>query len=170
MGMDHAQEISFLSNLAQPEVAAITMIGEAHVEKFRLTSGHCTSKKMEIVDGLAKDGSLFVPSDEPLLEPLVGKSHSTSDYFLVLARKVNFKESSQMKPKSKPHSKISDTQMTFTIPVPGTYNVTNALIAIGIGRYFQLTDSEIQKGLATAELTKNRTEWLKATNGAEIFK
>ena len=38
MGMDHAQEISFLSNLAQPEVAAITMIGEAHVEKFRLTS------------------------------------------------------------------------------------------------------------------------------------
>ena len=36
--------------------------------------------------------------------------------------------------------------MTFTIPVPGTYNVTNALIAIGIGRYFQLTDSEIQKG------------------------
>ena len=59
--------------------------------------------------------------------------------------------------------------MTFTIPVPGTYNVTNALIAIGIGRYFQLTDSEIQKGLATAELTKNRTEWLKAANGAEIL-
>ncbi|MGC3150462.1 UDP-N-acetylmuramoyl-tripeptide--D-alanyl-D-alanine ligase, partial [Enterococcus faecalis] len=29
--------------------------------------------KMEIVDGLAKDGSLFVPSDEPLLEPLVEK-------------------------------------------------------------------------------------------------
>lgn len=34
MGMDHAQEISFLSNLAQPEVAAITMIGEAHVENL----------------------------------------------------------------------------------------------------------------------------------------
>lgn len=74
MGMDHAQEISFLSNLAQPEVAAITMIGEAHVENLG-SRAHCTSK-MEIVDGLAKDGSLFVPSDEPLLEPLVEKSRN----------------------------------------------------------------------------------------------
>ena len=34
---------------------------------------------------------------------------------------------------------------------------------------FPITDSEIQKGLATAKLTKNRTEWLKAANGAEIL-
>ena len=59
---------------------------------------------MEIVDGLAKDGSLFVPSDEPLLEPLVEKVTQQVITF-GFSRKVNFKESSQMKPKSKPHSK-----------------------------------------------------------------
>lgn len=123
---------------------------------------------MEIVDGLAKDGSLFVPSDEPLLEPLVEKVTQQVITF-------GFSQESQLQgivtneAKEQTSFKISDTQMTFTIPVPGTYNVTNALIAIGIGRYFQLTDSEIQKGLATAELTKNRTEWLKAANGAEIL-
>ena len=167
MGMDHAQEISFLSNLAQPEVAAITMIGEAHVENLGSRAG-IAQAKMEIVDGLAKDGSLFVPSDEPLLEPLVEKVTQQVITF-------GFSQESQLQgivtneAKEQTSFKISDTQMTFTIPVPGTYNVTNALIAIGIGRYFQLTDSEIQKGLATAELTKNRTEWLKAANGAEIL-
>ncbi len=75
-----------------------------------------------------------MPSDEPLLEPLVEKVTQQVITF-GLARKVNFKESSQMKPRQTSF-KISDTQMTFTIPVPGTYNVTNALIAIGIGRYF----------------------------------
>ena len=167
MGMDHAQEISFLSNLAQPEVAAITMIGEAHVENLGSRAG-IAQAKMEIIDGLAKDGSLFVPSDEPLLEPLVEKVTQQVITF-------GFSQESQLQgivtneAKEQTSFKISDTQMTFTIPVPGTYNVTNALIAIGIGRYFQLTDSEIQKGLATAELTKNRTEWLKAANGAEIL-
>ena len=143
MGMDHAQEISFLSNLAQPEVAAITNDWRSPCGKFRLTSRHCTSK-MEIVDGLAKDGSLFVPSDEPLLEPLVEKVTQQVITF-------GFSQESQLQgivtneAKEQTSFKISDTQMTFTIPVPGTYNVTNALIAIGIGRYFQLTDSEIQK-------------------------
>ena len=100
---------------------------------------------MEIVDGLAKDGSLFVPSDEPLLEPLVEKVTQQVITF-------GFSQESQLQgivtneAKEQTSFKISDTQMTFTIPVPGTYNVTNALIAIGIGRYFQLTDSEIQKG------------------------
>jgi UDP-N-acetylmuramoyl-tripeptide--D-alanyl-D-alanine ligase len=62
MGMDHAQEISFLSNLAQPEVAAITMIGEAPCGKFRLTSRHCTSKNGNRRWLKPEDGSLFVPS------------------------------------------------------------------------------------------------------------
>ena len=54
--------------------------------------------------------------------------------------------------------------MTFTIPVPGTHCINRNWH----WSLFPLTDSEIQKGLATAELTKNRTEWLKAAN-AEIL-
>lgn len=32
--MDHAGEISILSELAEPDVAAITIIGEAHIENL----------------------------------------------------------------------------------------------------------------------------------------
>jgi len=34
MGMDHFGELDFLSQLVQPDVAVITMIGEAHIEFF----------------------------------------------------------------------------------------------------------------------------------------
>ena len=58
---------------------------------------------MEIVDGLAKDGSLFVPSDEPCRT--IGGKVTQQVITFGFSQKVNFKESSQMKPKSKPHSK-----------------------------------------------------------------
>ena len=69
---------------------------------------------MEIVDGLAKDGSLFVPSDEPLLEPLVEKVTQQVITF-------GFSQESQLQgivtneAKEQTSFKISDTQMTFTI-------------------------------------------------------
>lgn len=58
MGMDHAGEIHFLSQLGQPDVAAITLIGEAHLENLG-SRKNIAKAKMEIVDGLAKDGVLL---------------------------------------------------------------------------------------------------------------
>ncbi|MFU1881284.1 UDP-N-acetylmuramoyl-tripeptide--D-alanyl-D-alanine ligase, partial [Enterococcus faecium] len=54
-------------------------------------------------------------------------------------------------------------------PVIGGYNVKNALIAIGIGRYLGIEEEKIKAGLADFQLTQNRTQWLKAANGAAIL-
>ena len=58
---------------------------------------------------------------------------------------------------------------TFVIPVLGGYNVKNALIAYGVGRYLGLSRDQIKNGLAQVELTKNRTQWLQAKNGAKLL-
>lgn len=167
MGMDHAGEISFLSKLAQPEVAAITMIGEAHVENLGSRAG-IAQAKMEIVAGLATNGLLLVPSEEPLIQLHLKALTQTVETF-------GFSEASQLRGSVVKEAKeqtiftVNGATEQYTIPVPGKYNVTNALIAIGIGRYFGLTDQLIQQGLATVSLTKNRTEWLTAGNGAEVL-
>ena len=57
----------------------------------------------------------------------------------------------------------------MTIPLPGSYNVTNALIAYTIGRFFGINIAAIQRGLASVAVTQNRTEWLTAGNGAAIL-
>lgn len=164
MGMDHAGEIHFLSQLGQPDVAAITLIGEAHLENLG-SRKNIAKAKMEIVDGLAKEGILFVPADEDLLIDLIAPiSQKVQTFGLgqgdLQAEIVN--ETSES-------TKFEINDASFIIPVLGGYNVKNALIAYGIGRYFGLSMEQIKNGLAQVELTKNRTQWLQAKNGAKLL-
>lgn len=164
MGMDHAGEIHFLSQLGQPDVAAITLIGEAHLENLG-SRKNIAKAKMEIVDGLAQDGALFVPADEPLLTDLIAPiSQELQTFGLgqgdLQAEIVN--ETSES-------TEFEINDASFIIPVLGGYNVKNALIAYGIGRYFGLSMEQIKNGLAQVELTKNRTQWLQAKNGAKLL-
>ncbi|XBG76981.1 UDP-N-acetylmuramoyl-tripeptide--D-alanyl-D-alanine ligase [Enterococcus cecorum] len=164
MGMDHAGEIHFLSQLGQPDVAAITLIGEAHLENLG-SRKNIAKAKMEIVDGLAQDGALFVPADEPLLTDLIAPiSQEVQTFGLgqgdLQAEIVN--ETSES-------TEFEINDASFIIPVLGGYNVKNALIAYGIGRYFGLSMEQIKNGLAQVELTKNRTQWLQTKNGAKLL-
>lgn len=164
MGMDHAGEIHFLSQLGQPDVAAITLIGEAHLENLG-SRKNIAKAKMEIVDGLAKDGVLFVPADEPLLADLIAPLSQEVQTFGLAQGDLQAAITNET---SESTSFVVDEE-TFVIPVLGGYNVKNALIAYGVGRYLGLSREQIKNGLAQVELTKNRTQWLQAKNGAKLL-
>ena len=164
MGMDHANEITELSLMAQPKAAAITMIGEAHIENLGSREG-IAKAKMEITDGLVPDGLLVVPADEPLLTPLTATLVQTVTTFGIGNGDVH----AEVTAKGKAQTDFVVEGETFTIPLPGSYNVTNALIAYTIGRFFGLSIPEIRQGLAHVSITQNRTEWLTAGNGAAIL-
>lgn len=164
MGMDHAGEIHFLSQLGQPDVAAITLIGEAHLENLG-SRKNIAKAKMEIVDGLAKDGVLFVPADEPLLADLIAPLSQEVQTFGLAQGDLQAAITNET---SESTSFVVDEE-TFVIPVLGGYNVKNALIAYGVGRYLGLSSEQIKNGLAQVELTKNRTQWLQAKNGAKLL-
>lgn len=164
MGMDHAGEIYFLSQLGQPNVAAITLIGEAHLENLG-SRKNIAKAKMEIVDGLAKDGVLFVPADEPLLADLIAPISQEVQTFGLAQGDL---QATIINETSESTSFVVNEE-TFVIPVLGGYNVKNALIAYGVGRYFGLSMEQIKNGLAQVELTKNRTQWLQAKNGAKLL-
>lgn len=166
MGMDHADEIDFLSRLAQPDVAAITMIGEAHIENLGSREG-IAKAKMEITSGLAAKGLLIIPAEEPLLSPLTKGLTQTIKTFGF--GKADCQAEIIEAQKEYTSFKINGSPILYTIPVPGKYNVGNALIAISIGQWFQLSEEKIQAGLAKFQLTKNRTQWLKSKTGIEIL-
>ncbi|WP_086314191.1 UDP-N-acetylmuramoyl-tripeptide-D-alanyl-D-alanine ligase [Enterococcus sp. 7F3_DIV0205] len=166
MGMDHANEIDFLSRLAHPDVAAITMIGEAHIENLGSRAG-IAKAKMEITAGLIANGLLIIPADEPLLMPLIKKLPQTVNTFGL--EKADCQAEIIEVQKEYTTFKIKGSSTLFTIPVPGKYNVGNALIAITIGKWFEVSEEKIQAGLVDFQLTKNRTEWLKSSTGIEIL-
>lgn len=164
MGMDHAGEIHFLSQLGQPDVAAITLIGEAHLENLG-SRKNIAKAKMEIVDGLAQDGALFVPADEPLLTDLIAPISQEVQTFGLAQGDLQ----AEIVNETSESTEFEINDASFIIPVLGGYNVKNALIAYGIGRYFGLSMEQIKNGLAQVELTKNRTQWLQAKNGAKLL-
>lgn len=164
MGMDHADEITILSKLAEPEVAAITMIGEAHIENLGSRLG-IAKAKMEITDGLRKDGLLVIPADEPLLTELVKEVPATVERVGLTAGDLTAK----ILKEEKAQTIFEITGEIFQIPVPGAFNVKNALIAYAIGKWYGVSVSEIRQGFANLNLTQNRTQWLKAANGADIL-
>jgi UDP-N-acetylmuramoyl-tripeptide--D-alanyl-D-alanine ligase len=164
MGMDHAGEIEALSRLAQPDMAAITLIGEAHIENLGSREG-IAKAKMEITTGLDPAGFFMVPADEPLLTPYLAElPQQVVTFGLEIG---DLKGTIQAETPEQTIFTVAD--QTYSIPVIGGYNVKNALIAIGIGRQLGIAEEKIKAGLAHFQLTKNRTQWLKAANGADIL-
>ncbi len=66
MGMNAPFEVESLSLTAKPDIALITNIGSAHIGRLG-SRENIALAKLEIISGLSKNGSLIIPSDEPLL-------------------------------------------------------------------------------------------------------
>ncbi|SKA15153.1 UDP-N-acetylmuramoyl-tripeptide--D-alanyl-D-alanine ligase [Pilibacter termitis] len=167
MGMDHAGDLHLLSTLATPDIAAITLIGESHLEFFG-TREAIAKGKMEIADGLKENGLLIVPSDEPLLKSFLenisqeiatfGWDNSADEYVTVLAEK-----------REETIFQFSFSEKIMEIAVPGKYNARNALVASMIARRLGVSMEDIAQALAAVELTRNRTEWVESSVGAKML-
>ncbi|WP_407892780.1 UDP-N-acetylmuramoyl-tripeptide--D-alanyl-D-alanine ligase [Lacticaseibacillus sp. N501-2] len=168
MGMDRPGQLTALSALAEPDVAVITMIGEAHIEFFK-TRDKIADAKMEIVSGLKEDGLFIYNGDEPLLRDRAQTVEQQTKTFgldpdnNLYARNIQaFEDHTEFD-----LSKWPD--LHFTIPVMGEYNVSNALAAILVGRRFHVKPEAIQSALSHFDITANRTQWLKGDAGESIL-
>lgn len=169
MGMNHAGEIELLSNLAQPDIAVITMIGESHIEYLGSRAG-IADAKMEITAGLKETGALIFPGEEPLLVEKTAK--------LKPAQLATFgmSEINDLYPVNVQTGMMETSFETnvaplteCSIPVLGTYNVSNALAALTVGLKLEITIQEAAPFLAKFNLTKNRTEWVKGIHNSMIL-
>jgi len=62
MGMSAAGEIAYLTQMARPHIAIITIIAAAHIEFFESIEG-IADAKLEIAEGLEQGGTLVLPHD-----------------------------------------------------------------------------------------------------------
>jgi len=164
MGMDHAGDLTTLSTIARPDIAAITMIGEAHIENLG-SRAKIAQGKMEIATALAADGCLIIPCDEPLLAPLVQGMTQQVVTFGIDAGDV----AAHILEEYAEQTVFSVKEQDYRIPLLGTYNVKNALIAYSVGEKFGVTPEQIANGLKKVQVTQNRTQWLEMENGTRLL-
>ena len=66
MGMNHFNELHYLSNIAKPTLAVITNIGTAHIGNLG-SRENILKAKLEILDGM-NGGTLFINNDNDMLK------------------------------------------------------------------------------------------------------
>lgn len=170
MGMSDFGEIEVLSKIAQPDIAAITLIGESHLEYLKSRAG-IAQAKLEILSGLKEAGLFIYPGAEPLIlseMPDMNKSTETLSFGFDETSDVYAKE--LIEEQNKTYFKTNlDENVLCMIPVMGAYNVSNALIALSIAKSLNVPMEQAIFQLAQFELTANRLEWLNTKNGAQLL-
>lgn len=163
MGQDHLGDIHLLSELAKPKTGIVTLVGEAHLEFFG-SRAEIAQGKMQIADGLRKDGLLIVPVDKIVDEFLPADCKLVrfgSDADIFLTRLEERKDSLSFE--------CNFLEQRIDLPVTGKYNATNAMIAAYAALQEGVSEAAIAQAFSELELTRNRTEWKKASNGADIL-
>ena len=163
MGQDHLGDIHLLSELAKPKTGIVTLVGEAHLEFFG-SRAEIAQGKMQIADGLRKDGLLIVPADKIVNDFLPADCKLVRfgpDADIFLTRLEERKDSLSFE--------CNFLEQNIDLPVTGKYNATNAMIAAYAALQEGVSEAAIAQAFSELELTRNRTEWKKAGNGADIL-
>ncbi len=168
MGMNHLKEMSRLSYIARPDIACITNVGTAHIGELG-SRENILKAKLEIVDGMKEGSSLVINDDNDMLHTVslenmnvIRCGHQDEDQYCLKNVVLNENDSD--------FDVMIDGQLEhFHLNVQGEHNVSNALIAIAIGRALDIDVAAIQKGLADFVLTKNRMDVINIDHGVTLI-
>jgi len=148
MGMSAKGEISYLTRLAEPDIAVITNVGTAHIE-FLGSREAIRDAKMEIVEGLKPNGHLLLNGDEPLLADVEGAIYVALHNGMAAYRAANLRYTHEG---MRFDAVCPDlTIENCLIPTLGEHTVLDAMFAVAVGHLTGLTPDEIRDGLAAFE-------------------
>jgi len=164
MGMSSFGEIDTLTKMAKPNYAIITNIGESHIEHLGSRKG-IAQAKLEIANGLSKDGLLIIDGDEPLLTSYNEHEHvircGMDEANDVIISDIN----------------VTEEQTTFTldgmerffIPLLGKHHALNASFVITLAKKLGMKQQMIQNGLMHVNHTSMRFEKIIGKNDVTII-
>lgn len=156
MGMSGFHEIEFLSNLAEPDIAVITNIGESHMQDLGSREGIAKAKS-EITVGLKPGGLFIYDGDEPLLKPYVNQL-SNVDLVSIGKHSTNLLVSQIESINNDGIAFTINEEERFELPILGEHNMKNATIAIAVGKRMKLSYDTIFNNLREVQLTGMRMQ------------
>ena len=162
MGMNHFGEISYLSNIAYPDIAVIINIGTTHIE-FLGTQEGIRKAKMEIVEGMSDKGMLLLNGDDTMLRYMDQTPRQRITYFgrsegcAVRATRICQEEA---------HLRFTAEAGRLAIPVEmpleGEHYVSDALAAVTVALKLAVPHERITESLASFQNISGRQEIFRA--------
>lgn len=134
MGMSSIGEISSLTSIVHPRIAVITNIGMSHIEKLG-SRQNILKAKMEILEGVPRDGLVVLNGDDNLLYGLKGFLNKHTVYYGMDEGLDYQAYNIQNAGESGVYFDISikGKEYKIHVPIPGVHNIYNALAALVVG-------------------------------------
>ncbi|MBO4791819.1 MAG: UDP-N-acetylmuramoyl-tripeptide--D-alanyl-D-alanine ligase [Clostridia bacterium] len=162
MGLGQTDEISAMSRICRPDIAAISVLGNSHIGNVG-SRERLAFEKLSVRDGLSASGRLLLPAGEPLFADAVrgdpramtfsvrGKAGIYAENIMTDGEKTRF---DAVCPEYGRHI------CGLELGVPGIHNVSNSLVAVASGIILGLDDETIRAGLEAYRPVKLRLQFL----------
>ena len=169
MGANHSGEISYLTNIALPDIAVITNIGAAHLEGFGSIENTAKAKS-EIFEGLSENGFAVINTDDAF-----------SEYFKDITTQYNvlsFGIKNKADVMCEWESGIEGSVLNVMTPVGqckvnlkllGRHNIMNALAAIAASIAAEISLEQIVKGLEELKPVNGRLQIKRGLNNSRVI-
>lgn len=159
MGMDHLGDISKSIQLVDPDISVITNVGLSHIERLKTQENIYLAKK-EILQTLSSEGIAYINGDDDFLKKITAENsrYQVKTFGLHGEHTVTARNYSSTQAGLEIEVEWEDRNEVYTFNYPGEHNVYNCLVAIGLGYFYEMTQSDIQRGLDAFVPSGNRMD------------
>ena len=162
MGMNHAGEIEYLSDIVEPDVALITNVGDAHIENLGSREG-IFHAKCEVFSHMKAGGAAILSGDDEWLTGLRG-TLPLDTVFVGAGEGLDYTASnleSDGETNLSCHVTGPHGEFDLCIPALGDHMIYPTLMAVAAGERFGMTEAEIIRGVENFLPTKMRMNVLR---------
>lgn len=170
MGANHPGEIRYTGQIAQPDVAVITNVGEAHIEGFVDIAGVAKAKS-ELIQSLGENGIAVLNADDKFFEFWQGIAGNRKIISFGLSDNADISASdldSRIEDKqfiTEFMLRTTDDEIAIRTSLAGKHNVVNALAAAAACMAMGVGLKQIQQGLSKIKPVAGRLEPLLGKKG-----
>lgn len=146
----------------QPSIGIITNIGTAHLGHFGGSQRRLAMAKSELIRHMKPHGIIFLNADCPYTrqfgkQPYRGRFRGRIITVGIKRRAMYAARNIRHTPSGLTFTCVlNGVNVSFSIPIPGTHNIINALLAIAVCHQLGLAAQDIQSGLLNYPRPKRR--------------
>lgn len=172
MGMNHAGEIGYLVELAQPDMVLINNAGCAHVGMLGSVL-EVAKAKGEIILGAPPHAQVILNADDAYTE--LWRSFAASREVLLFSGHLNASTPvhllsySEQAEHSLVHVAFPNGELNFRLPLLGQHNVMNALASLTVAYALGVSKTAMCAGLESVQAAKARLQSKPGKQGARLW-
>ena len=166
MGMNHPKEISYLANIAPPNFAVITNIGESHIENFKNREAIANEKK-DILRNLKAEGTAILPKDSEFFNFLVKDLKNVKVLSFGIGKGADI--SCEFLNNKKILIKTPKYDLEIKSKLLGHNNISNILAAVTCAYQLKINPTKIKEGIENITPIPSRLELKEGKKRAAII-